>query len=327
MKPNSYPLESAYYLFAIFVGIFLFFQDPFLPNFFIKGSEDWYVNFSVMIFHPNEAYWNESILLPLIGKLIGASKSFVGYKILCAVISISILPVLAILILDYFKNFVTALICLTTFSISFRYLWNYDLGHPDPLTIIFLSSIPFLKDKRQIFIAAFLASLSHFSMTLVAILEFSIISFTFSKITKEDIWRWPTTLLCGCIFGRLFLALWYLTFHYTSPLGRIEFILNSGFSFFYNRYLEDAVSFWLTPGIPFLLINLLIISLFLIRKNYWLALSIIFSTAITYGVLFITVDGLRVFAVICCGPYLFILSRTLNILNFKSPRKNASSTL
>jgi hypothetical protein len=318
MNPNSYFLKTAYFLFAIFMGVFLFFQDPFLPNFFIKGSEDWYVNFSVMIFHPNEAYWNESILLPLIGKLLGASKSFEGYKVLCAVISISILPVLAILILAYFKNIALALICLITFSISFRYLWNYDLGHPDPLTILLLSSIPFLKDKKSIFIFAFLASLSHFSMALVAIIELSILSYAFAKINREDRWHWPIALLCGCIAGRLFLAIWYLIFHYTSPLGRMEFILNSGFLFFYNRYIENIMSFWLTPGISFLLINLMIIFLYLFRKNFWLTLSIALTLAMSYGALFITVDGLRVFSVICCGPYLFLLSRSLNSLKFKA---------
>jgi len=326
MNPNSYFLKTAYFLFAIFMGIFLFFQDPFLPNFFIKGSEDWYVNFSVMIFHPNEAYWNESILLPLIGKLLGASKSFEGYKVLCAVISIAILPILAIFILDYFKNILLALICLIVFSVSFRYFWSYDLGHPDPLTILLLSAIPFLKDRKLIFLFAFLASLSHFSMALIAIIELSILSYAFSRMRKGECWSEPIALLGGCIAGRLFLALWYLAFHYTSPMGRIEFILNSGILFFYTRYLENPLGFWLVPGIPFLLINLSIIFLFLSRKNYLLTTSILATLAISYAALFITVDGLRVFAVICCGPYLFLLSRTLDSLKLKTLQTSDSTT-
>ena len=97
-------VKNIFIFFTFFLSIFLFFQNTHLPHFFTAGSEDWYVNFSVMIFQPNEAYWNESILLPLIGKLLGASRSLAGYKTLCAIVSIIILPTLATLSLNYFNN-------------------------------------------------------------------------------------------------------------------------------------------------------------------------------------------------------------------------------
>lgn len=316
------PLEKLIYLaFAMTLGIFLFFQNPFLPNFFAAGSEDWYVNFSVMIFQPNEAYWNESILLPLLGKLTGASKSFIGYKVLCAFISMMILPSLAALSLAYFNRITHAYVFLISFSTSFRYLWLYDLGHPDPLTILLLCSIPLLRSRTSIFVCAFLASLSHFSMALIATLELVILYWASLKSSLEKYRGVPLVLLTGLVAGRLFLGIWYWTFNYTSPLGRIEFILNSGMPFFYDRYQLNPLGFWLTPGIVFLLLNVLILSFFIFHKNWKLAGALLLTTAMSYSALFITVDGLRVFSVVCCGSYIFLLSRLIDLIRSKSNKK------
>jgi len=311
-------LEKFIYLaFLIILGIFLFFQNSFLSNFFVSGSEDWYVNFSVMIFHPNEAYWNESILLPLLGKLTGASKSLVGYKILCAFISMLILPSLAVLSLRYFNRIINAFLLLICFSASFRYLWLYDLGHPDPLTILLLCSIPLLRSKSFIFMCAFLASLSHFSMALIAILELAILYWASLKSSLEKYRGVPIVLLTGLVTGRLFLALWYWAFNYTSPLGRIEFILNSGIPFFYDRYQLNPYGFWLTPGIVFLIVNALMFLFFIFNKNIKLAGSLLLTNALSYAALFITVDGLRVFSVVCCGSYIFLLTRLIDSMKLK----------
>jgi hypothetical protein len=324
---SSYtPLEKFIYLaFATILGIFLFFQNPFLPNFFAPGSEDWYVNFSVMIFHPNEAYWNESILLPLLGKLTGASKSLVGYKVLCAFISMLILPSLAALSLRYFNRITNAYLFLICFAASFRYLWLYDLGHPDPLTILLLCSIPLLRSRSSIFVCAFLASLSHFSMALIAILELVILYWASVKTNSQESRGVPLALVTGLVVGRLFLGIWYWTFHYTSPLGRIEFILNSGISFFYDRYQLNPLGFWLTPGIVFLLINVLILSFFLFNKNWKLAGALLLTTAMSYAALFITVDGLRIFSAVCCGSYIFLLTRLID--SMRSKTKQASNQI
>ena len=310
-KMNANQISKISYIaFAGFLGIFLFFQDPNLANFLRKGSEDWYVNFSVMIFHPNEAYWNESILLPLIGKLLGASRSLEGYKILCAFISALILPILAILSLSYFKKISSAIIFLLLFAFSFRYLWSYDLGHPDPLTILCLIALPFIRSTAALFSLSFLAALSHFSMAGIAILEI-IILYLASKEFLFKKWEYPISLILGLLSGRVFLSIWYFIFHYTSPHGRLEFIYNSGYIFFLDQYQKSPERFWLTPGILFLLIYGGVILSSLYKGNLKYPFGILLTLSLSYLALFLTVDGLRVFAVVSCGAYIFLLLRFL----------------
>lgn len=317
MKSNHLSFkEITFLIFATGLGIFLFFQNPYLKNFFTPGSEDWYVNFSVMIFHPNEAYWNESILLPLIGKLTGASRSLAGYKVLCALISMMLLPTLAALCLRHFKRISHSYFFIICFSISFRYLWSYDLGHPDPLTILFLCAIPFLQSIPMIFICAIMATLSHFSMAIIAIAELLLLYWLTSNSKCNVTKRIPFALIAGVISGRFFLGLWYWLFHYTSPLGRIEFILNSGFLFFYDRYQQNPLQFWIMPGVTFITLNTLMFCIFLFQKKWGLCLGLITSIAISYSALFITVDGLRVFSVVSCGAFVFLLIKTIDFLSF-----------
>ena len=313
--------KNIYIFFTFFLSIFLFFQNTYLPHFFTAGSEDWYVNFSVMIFQPNEAYWNESILLPLIGKLLGASRSLAGYKTLCAIVSIIILPTLATLSLNYFNNIWKSALFIVIFSSSFPYFWTYALGHPDPLSIFFLSIIPFLKSRICIFACVFLATLSHFSMALIALIELSIIWYAFSDQKPLERLRIPLLIVAALCAGRIFLALWYLIFHYTSPLGRIEFITNRGLAFFYSRFEQNSIEFWLTPGIPFLLINASIILIYIYKRNFLLAASIICALAMSYFALFISIDGLRVFAVISCASYVLILINTIGRVRTQSATK------
>jgi hypothetical protein len=127
----------------------------------------------------------------------------------------------------------------------------------------------------------------------------------------------PLVLVTGLVAGRLFLGVWYWAFNYTSPLGRIEFILNSGIPFFYDRYQLNPIGFWLTPGIVFLLINALIFLFFVFNKNRKLAGGLLLTTAMSYAALFITVDGLRVFSVACCGSYIFVLTRLIDSIRSK----------
>jgi hypothetical protein len=100
-------------------------------------------------------------------------------------------------------------------------------------------------------------------MALIAILELVILYWASLKSSLEEYRGVPLALLTGLVAGRLFLGIWYWIFNYTSPLGRIEFILNSGMPFFYDRYQLNPLGFWLTPGIVFLLINVLILLYFL----------------------------------------------------------------
>jgi hypothetical protein len=154
-------------------------------------------------------------------------------------------------------------------------------------------------------------------MALIAILELVILYWASLKSSLEEYRGVPLALLTGLVAGRLFLGIWYWIFNYTSPLGRIEFILNSGMPFFYDRYQLNPLGFWLTPGIVFLLINVLILSFFIFHKNWKLAGALLLTTAMSYTALFITVDGLRIFSVVCCGSYIFLLTRLIDSMRSK----------
>ena len=148
-------------------------------------------------------------------------------------------------------------------------------------------------------------------MALISLIELSIIWYAFSDQKPLERLRIPLLIVAALCIGRIFLALWYFIFHYTSPLGRIEFITNRGLAFFYSRFEQNSIEFWLTPGIPFLLINASIILIYIYKRNFLLAASILCTLAMSYFALFISIDGLRVFAVISCASYVLILSNTI----------------
>ncbi|MCE7530177.1 hypothetical protein [Polynucleobacter sp. IMCC 29146] len=292
---------------SILISLFLFFHNPFLPNFFRPGSEDWYINFSVMIFHPNESYWNESILLPLLAKLLGGARSLESYKILCSFITILIIPLVTWCALVKFKSIPKTLVFLLIFAVSFQYFSKYDLGYPDPLTILFLVTAPFQNRRYLLFSCIFMAALSHFSITLIAAFQFLALLATYYGINKVAIQKYIIPLMGGLFAARVFLEIWYFIFKYTSPYGRIEFIINHGLQFFEERYFANPSNFWLIPGLNFLLSYSLFIVYFSIRKKFLFVLALFFNLGLTYAILFFTVDGFRIFATINACSYVFLI--------------------
>jgi len=307
---------------SVLISLFLFFHNPFLANFFRPGSEDWYINFSVMIFHPNEAYWNESILLPLLAKLIGGARSLESYKILCSFITISIIPIATWCALVKFKNIPKTIVFLLILTTSFQYFYKYDLGHPDPLTILFLVIAPFQNKKYLLFTCIFMAGLSHFSITVIATFQFLTLLIAYFGINKTTFQKYAIPLMGGLFTARIFLEIWYLVFKYTSPNGRIEFIINHGLQFFEERYLVNPSNFWLIPGLIFLVSYSLFIVYFSLSKKYLFALTLVFNLAVTYLILFFTVDGFRIFATINAGSYIFLIVIFIANFNQNISQKN-----
>ena len=139
INENRWPNLSLL-LFSLLLGLYLFFLNPLLTAAFESSDSniEWYAVFSKNIFHPTTSYIAESILLPFFAKLIGASASTASYRVLCALITISILPLLAAASHRFFNSTSKAFIFVVLFGVSFTYLANYRLGFPDPLTIALL---------------------------------------------------------------------------------------------------------------------------------------------------------------------------------------------
>jgi len=286
---------------STFIGLFLFLLDSSRSSMLWI---EWYVWLSNDLFKPNYSYIAESILLPLIGKIVGANASNENYRILCTFTTLLILPVLTFVVARTFRNVSKTLGFLFLFSISFRYLWKYELGFPDPLTILLITSAAVSSHPLAIFLLIFLASLSHFSMTLVAGTALIVLHFAERDRLADRALHIQaiTSIVLGLIVGRSFLAIWYLLFEYQLTT-RISIVAEDGLKFFISRYENSTSAFWLTPGPPFLAIFSVMVVFFIFNKRYKLAVSLILALSLAYVSLFFTTDGLRVFAVVISGFY------------------------
>jgi len=104
------------------LSLFLFFQNPWLSTDLYSNSYAWFVDFSRAIFQSNSAYYAESIILPLIARLIKVSNSLLAYKYLCAILTCLILPVFTWCFLKILKNRVQAIIFYLTFCFDLSVL-------------------------------------------------------------------------------------------------------------------------------------------------------------------------------------------------------------
>lgn len=125
---------------SLVAGIVLLFQNPQFAMYFEPDNVGWYVKYSQTIFHPDHSartlYWGESILLPLLGKLLGASKTLASFKVFCCAIALSLLPTLAYFSLKTFKYYWQAVLMVVIFAITFVWLREIGIGYPDPLTAL-----------------------------------------------------------------------------------------------------------------------------------------------------------------------------------------------
>jgi hypothetical protein len=294
------------FLIASGLGTYLFFSNPWLAADFHSDSYSWFVDFSRSIFQSQSAYYAESILLPLIGKVIGASRSILFYKSLCAFLTISILPISGVLAQRYFQSFYKALAFVLLFGLPFQYLQFFILGFPDPLTIVLLLAAIFQRKVSAMFCLTILALLSHFSMAAIGVLALIGLVYASSTLMRIPTSRYCGALLFALLAGKLILFAWYGIFHYQLQ-SRLNWALEKGYPFFYERYQGDIDGFWLTPGITFLILYGFILFYFLVRRQLLLVGAAIAALAMAYAVLFWTVDGLRVFAVTIAAPYGYLL--------------------
>ncbi len=324
-------------LFSLGTSLNLFFLNHHLAGAFESGDKniEWYAVFSKNIFQPTTSYIAESILLPLAAKLIGANDSTQSYRLFCALITISMLPVLAGTAQCFFNHATKAFLLVLGFAVSFTYLSNYQLGFPDPLTISLLMFTALQRRPLYLFLGASLAGLSHFSMSVVALTAVSMLWISLPETSKKARIQMLKSAWCGLIMSRLLLALWFNLFEYKLTT-RSDIVFQSSWSLFITRYNQSASAFWLTPGILFLTSYFLIVIYFALKQKTSFALSLIAALSLAYVAHFFTFDGLRVFAVVISCAYALMMATFIETIypllvaraNYLTPYlSNATQTL
>ena len=295
-------------LVSTLISCYLFFLNPTLSLAFDSSKEniEWYAVLSQTLFEPQSFYIAESILLPLIAKIIRANETTITFRILCSALTISILPIIASCYQARYKNIVKTLILIIILAFTFQYLSAFNLGFPDPLTLIFIAIAILTTSPTVTFSAIFLATLSHFSMTLVGIVLVIPMLFFYERSIQKNNRTTVKYLILGLIAGKLFLYLWNFVFSY-QLIDRTAWAVEHGLNSFIRRYTESPSAFWLMPGVLFLFFYSAITLFFLSLRKYIFSLILVAVLGIAYVTCFFTVDGLRVFAVIILAAYLLLL--------------------
>jgi hypothetical protein len=279
---------------------------------------DNYWTFADSIFQPQTVFWAESILMPLLAKLLGATSDLLAFQFLSVFLTLCILPVFCLMLQQHVKNSLAVLLGVVVFAATFRFLPDHILGSPDPLTIILILLAAGLQKKAVTFYI-FLAGLSHFSLAVVAALAMLPLH-VLVRAKNESNFTQAKYLFAGLVLSKITLVGWYWVFDY-QLFSRLDSIIDKGFSYFWQLFIVNPIAFLYTPGRVFGLINLLILSYLLFKRSYAVVLGYCFALAVTYLTLFITLDGLRIFSVAIVGAYFNFLVCWLNCL-FKTPQQS-----
>ncbi len=311
---------------SLIYGTYLFFLNPALTESFNAESIGFYLALAKTPYSPQTQFYAESVLFAWLAFLIGASQSLLYYKIFCSFCTLLILPTIAYFAIKYFEDAWRSWLFTLLFAVTYRYLWRiYYLGFPDPLTIIFLAAIAFQRHVLIVFVCTVLAAVSHFSMTLVSLAIFMACSCVAPKLQQRSRVLILIWVISGLIVGRLLLELWFYRFNYKLQ-SRLDWMLEYGLPAFTTRYEEDILRFWQTPGWSFLFFYLIMLLWFISRRHFYYSCTMVIALALGYLALFLTVDGLRVFAVVMIAPYVFMLRNLVDdLFSFISATQNSAS--
>ena len=306
---QSSPLTPLALVVVMMWSLYLFFLNRTIPGSFIDRSDDieWYLVFANKLFEPTEMYIAESLLVPLLAKLLGASASLQGYRLLCAFFLILTLPTLLWVANGWFRSSVGAYLTVFVFSVSFKYFWSYQLGFPDPLAICLLCLVVVTKRSAACLIVVVLAGLTHFSMTLLALIALISCMFFVPDHTWIERTKRIKIIILGVFISKLMLICWGFAFGYQLH-SRLGYVFNFGVINFYDRYLNNPIGFWLTPGWPYILVVTVSCLYFAMRKQFGFLIAQLFSIGMSYAAMFFTTDGLRVFAVVSAPTYFLCIA-------------------
>ena len=309
---------------SLIAGLVLLLQNPQFAMYFEPDNVGWYVKYSQTIFHPDHdartLYWGESILLPLLGKLLGASKSLASFKVFCCAIALSLLPTLAFFSLKTFRHYWQAVLMVALFATTFVWLREIGIGYPDPLTALLFIIVVFAPHPLILATAFSMAALSHFSMATVGATTLALMLWFSPILNSREQKKWAISALLGLGFGRLMLQLWYWHFDYLHVTGRVHWFFDRGPQFFLDLYLQNVWGFWTKPGILFLIIYACIMLYFIYKQKFFFAISAILTMGVAYGVMFCTLDGLREFAITIFAGYIYLLRTFVTAIGSKPPK-------
>lgn len=319
-KDNSaYRSDYAYGITGLLFGLWLFFNSAvvfepyFLPSY--QGAAYWYRIFSESIFKPQNIYLAESILMPLLAKTVGADQTIAKFQILTIFFQLSLMPVICIVFNRTIRSTVGVWLAIALVASSFNYLMKFELGFPDPLTMLLLVCALAAK-KRALSAFILLAGLSHFSTAVLSALCFLAIRIAYKWQQQELNWRDEAYIIYGLIGSKICLVLWNFIFKYRLN-SRMEFVVDKGIGYFWDRYSLNPSAFWLTPDAAFLWVNGIFLAYLILKKWYWLIAAQLLMLTIAYASLFVTVDGLRVFAVVVACPFIYMISIVADSLTQK----------
>jgi hypothetical protein len=316
MSTSRTATNSYLIIFSFLVGAFLFFHPVHPITAYLTDPRrvflaDNYWTFADSIFRPQTVPWAESVLMPLIAKLLGATSDLLAFQFLSVFLTLAITPIFCLMLQRHVLSNVAVALGTTVFAVSFRYLYDHILGSPDPLTIIFILMAAASRN-RALGIYVFLAGLSHFSLTLVALIAmYPLLAMT--SVASEPFFKQAKPIFAGLVLSKIFLISWYWMFDY-QLFSRWDFIVDKGLVHFWKLFSDNPLAFLYTPGRLFGLVSVLISAYLLFKRRYVVVLAYCFALAVTYAVLFITLDGLRIFSVVIVGAYFCFFVHWLNCL-------------
>lgn len=320
-KPEIKPIFL--YLFSIIFGGLIFFNFSQVFGWIGADYEPVYIGYSQTIFHPDHMarvmYWGESILLPIIANLLGASQSKTSFFFLCSFIYLLLFPVFSYLALERLKSTPRALLFI--FLVGISYLINGG-GSPDSLIILLMGIAALSNRLLIILICIMLSCLAHFSLTFVAVVGLIPLIYFSPFNSKSHSFKVIGILVVALIIGRLLLELWFWKFDYLHTNGRIKYVIDLGFEFFKLRYLKNPSEFWLAPNILFLTTFGVVALYFAYLRRVGFCLAALFGLCLAYTAMFFTVDGHRIFAVAISAPWIYFLlafTRALNAPTLQGP--------
>lgn len=270
---------------------------------------DNYWAFSDAIFRSQNVAWAESVLMPLLAKVLGASSDRLAFQFLNVILTIFITPVFCLALTKRVQNTWAVFIGLAIFVCTFKYLNDYVLGAPDPLTMIFIL-LAAVSQGRLLAIYVCLAGLTHFSLTAFAIVAMAPLQIL-AESDSDGKRRQLKYMLLGLIASKILLLGWYWTFDY-QLFSRWDFIKEKGFGHFWALFFENPKYFFYTPGRWFGVLGVLGLLYITVMRRYSVALGYCFALCVAYSAMFITLDGLRIFSVVIIGAYFNFLCLVLN---------------
>jgi len=217
--------KNTFYVFSLILSCYLLFNNSQFFNWFVIEYEPIYLVYSKEIFNPGHMakvmYWGESILLPLLVQVSGASQSRSAYFFFCGLIYLAIIPTFSYLALQRLESLSKALLFILLLVTTFPYIRQMDYSSPDFLTILLIGTAVLSESYLILFFGILLAALSHFSITLVSTIGLIPLLY-FSPLLKPKSNRNAVLyLIGGLLAGRGLLALWYWKFDYLHTGGEL----------------------------------------------------------------------------------------------------------